>query len=292
MKARLLITTLLAVFSLTAVAQPRVETGLDGGKAQVRLLIPVKATRLQTGSFVTRILYKEYLPGRIVEHVVAESRNIEHVWANKEVIQTFEVEPVCLWSPETPTIYVARTAVEYEEEGKDSFETTFLFRGPVPAEIRGAVLPDKADWDADHWECCLRMLKRQGLNAVAGDASLQGLCDLVGLVLMPSDEHFRPYAEILDEDFFPAGRSLNGGAIAKFSLGAPFRSKTLSLVQVQATDRSGRAVPNPPITFEVAGPALLESAGTGHAFIRHTGPGTVTVTLKCKNRPNVTITLQ
>ena len=293
MKARFLITTLLAAISLAAAAQPAVETTVDGGKAEVRLTIPVKTAQVQTGTFITRILYREYIPGRIIEHVVAESRNIEHVWDGKNVIQTFEVDPVLLWTPATPTVYYARTSAEFSGGSKENYETTFLFRGPRPAVIRGAVLPaGKEGWDEDHWECCLRQLKLQGINAVAGPASLLPVCDYVGMVLMEADDSFLPYAQILDEDFFPVGREFKGGAFSKLSLAATFRSKSLTLVQVQATDRNNRLVENPPITFEVSGPAVLESAGKASAFIRHTGPGPVTVTLKTKNRPNVVMTLQ
>lgn len=282
--------------TLTAAAQePVIETTVDGGKAQVRLTIPVTSAQLQVGTFITRIIYREYIPGKIIEHVVAESRNIEHVWEGKGVIQTFEVEPVLQWTPATPTVYVARTVAEYSEGGKESFETRFLFRGPNPPVLRGAVLPalEESPWDEDHWECCLRLLKREGYNSVVADKRLERLCDDVGLARFDApQEGFTPYAQILDEDFFPVGRELKGGSFAKFALSAAFRSKTLSLIQVQATDRNNRPVQNPPITFEVSGPAVLESAGKASAFIRHTGPGPVTVTIKTRNRPNVTMTLQ
>lgn len=306
MRRSLLIILFAAALSIAAAAQPvgrkalvaedrRVETAVEDGKAQVRLTLPVRTDVLQVGTFVTRILYKEYFPNRIVEHVVAESRNIERVWDGKEILQTFELDPVLYWTPETPTVFVARTAVQYADGGKDACETPFLFRGPAPETLKGVILPSDESWDEERWDCLLTLLKRQGINAVADTTSapIGDFCDRIGLIRADSTavKDFRTVADVLDEDYFPAGRELKSGYIAKFGISAAYKGKSLSLVQVQAMDRNGSPVPNPALSFEVKGPAQLEAVGKASAFVRRTGSGPITVTVSSKTRGKVIITL-
>ena len=309
MRRSILIILFAAAFSLCASAQggarlaegSRIETEVAESKAQVRLNLPVQADRLQVGTFVTRILYKEYFPNRIVEHVVAESRNIERVWDGKEILQTFELDPVLYWTPETPTVFYARTVAEFSEGGKDGCEQTFLFRGPAPETLNGVILPAEDSWDEERWDCLLTLLKRQGVNAVA-PAAVDGtvipdpigdLCDRIGLIQADTtaSKDFRPIADFLDEDYFPAGRELKSGNVAKFGITSAYKGKSLSLVQVQAMDRGGNPVANPALTFELKGPARLETVGKASAFVRRTGAGPVTVTVSSKTRGKVIITL-
>ena len=312
MRRSILIILFAAAFSLSAAAQPaggkalvgearRIETEVADGKAQVRLSFTAVSDGLQVGTFVTRILYKEYFPNRIVEHVVAESRNIERVWDGKEILQTFELDPVLYWTPETPTVFVARTAVEYADGSKDGFESSFLFRAPAPETLKGVVLPSGDSWDDERWDCLLTLLKRQGVNAVAPPAAdgavipdlIGDLCDRIGLIQADTTaaKNFCVLADILDEDYFPIGREIKSGSVAKFGISAAFKGKSLSLVQVQAMDRSGHPVPNPALTFEVKGPAQLEAVGKASAFVRRIGAGPVTVTVSSKTRGKVIITL-
>ena len=306
MRRSVLITLLAAALSLCAAAQPAgrkalvgedrvIETEVAEGKALVRLTLPVRSDELQVGTFITRILYKEYFPGKIVEHVVAESRNVERVWDGKEILQTFELDPVLYWTPETPTVFVARTAVQYADGSKDTCETTFLFRGPAPETLKGVVLPSGASWSEERWDCLLTLLKREGVNAVADTTSapIGELCDRIGLIQADTTavKDFLAVSDILDEDYFPAGRELKSGNIAKFGISAAYKGKSLSLVQVQAMDRSGNPVPNPALTFDVKGPALLEDVGKASAFVRRIGAGPITVTVSSKTRGKVIITL-
>ena len=296
-----------AALSLAAAAQPagrkalvaedrRIETEVEDGKAQVRLTLTAISEELQVGNFVTRILYREYEPGKIIEHVVAESRNVERVWDGKEILQTFELDPVLYWTPETPTVFVARTVVQYADGSKDGCETSFLFRGPAPESLSGVVLPAADSLDREHWDCLLTLLKRQGINAVAqtGSASFPvgELCDRIGLILCDKPaEGFQNVSDILDEDYFPVGREIKSGSIAKFGVTTAYRGDSLSLVQVQAMDRMGNLVPNPALTFSVAGPGSLENVGQASAFVRRSGPGPITVTVSTKTRGKVIITL-
>ena len=311
MRRSILIILFAAAFSLFASAQggtrlaegSRIETEVEGGKAQVRLTFTALTGELQVGTFITRILYKEYFPGRIVEHVVAESRNIERVWDGKEILQTFELDPVLYWTPETPTVFVARTEAQYADGSKGSFESSFLFRGPAPETLKGVILPAEDSWDEERWDCLLTLLKRQGVNAVSSSPTAVGgtvipdligdLCDRIGLIQADTtaSKDFRPIADILDEDYFPAGRELKSGNIAKFGITSAYKGKSLSLVQVQAMDRGGNPVANPALTFELKGPARLETVGKASAFVRRTGAGPVTVTVSSKTRGKVIITL-
>lgn len=311
MRRSILIILFAAAFSLFASAQggtrlaegSRIETEVEGGKAQVRLTFTALTGELQVGTFITRILYKEYFPGRIVEHVVAESRNIERVWDGKEILQTFELDPVLYWTPETPTVFVARTEAQYADGSKGSFESSFLFRGPAPETLNGVILPaDEPTWDEERWDCLLTILKRQGVNAVASPTAVGGtvipdligdLCDRIGLIQADTTarKDFRPIADILDEDYFPAGPELKGGYIAKFGITAAYKGKSLSLVQVQSMDRAGNLVANPALTFSVSGPGRLESVGKASAFVRRSGPGPITVTVVTKGRGKLIITL-
>ncbi|MBR4775310.1 MAG: hypothetical protein IK008_04350 [Bacteroidales bacterium] len=307
MQRSLLIILFAAALSLGAAAQGagiskdgHIETVVEEGRAQVRLTFSVRTDQLQVGTFVTRILYKEYRPGKIIEHVVAESRNVERVWDGKEILQTFELDPVLYWTPETPTVFYARTAAEFSESGRDACENTFLFRGPAPETLKGVILPADESWDKERWDCLLTLLKRQGINAVAPAAVdstvipdlIGDLCDRIGLIQADSGavKDFRAVSDVLDADYFPAERELKGGPIAKFGILSAYKGKTLTLIQVQAMDRSGRPVPNPVLTFEVKGPARLEAVGKASVFVRTTGPGTVTVTAASKNRGKVVFT--
>ena len=306
MRRSLLIILFAAALSLGAAAQSaggkalvgddrRIETAVADGKAQVRLTLTARTGELQAGTFITRILYKEYFPGKIVEHVVAESRNVERVWDGKEILQTFELDPVLWWTPETPTVFVARTAVQYADGSKDACETSFLFRGPAPETLNGVLLPSNDSWDEEHWDCLLTLLKRQGVNAVADitSAPIGALCDRIGLIQADTtaSKDFRAVADVLDQDYFPAGLELKGGYIAKFCITAAYKGKTLSLVQVQSMDRAGNLVANPSLTFSVSGPGRLESVGKASAFVRRSGPGPITVTVVTKGRGKLIITL-
>ncbi len=176
-----------------------------GKNARVTQKLRLRTDGLQVTTITTRILYKEYKPGKIIEHVVAESRNIERVYDGKEVIQTFDLADVRLWSPEQPQMYLARTVVEGAEGTRDVYETPFGVRSAqFKADgfylngsrtfLKGVCLHHDAGvlgaaWNADAWTRRLKMLKKMGCNAIRCSHNppapeFLDLCDQLGFLVM------------------------------------------------------------------------------------------------------------
>ena len=182
-----------------------VTSEVDGVDATVRLVLDLKADHLQEGTVSTRILYKEFQPGKVIEHVVAESINVEQVYEGRQVIQTFDLLDVRLWSPEHPHMYLARTVVEGADGTKDIYETPFGVRTAVfkadgfylngfKTFLKGVCLHHDAGalgaaWNEDAWVRRLQMLKKMGCNAIRCSHNppapeFLDLCDRMGFLVM------------------------------------------------------------------------------------------------------------
>ena len=179
-----------------------VTAGADG---EVCLRLTLKTDHPQPAWINTRILYKEAQPGRIVEHVVAETRSLEQVYPGREVEQTFRVKNPRLWSTDRPQLYLARTVVVAEDGTQDTYETPFGIRSTewkadgfyLNGErtfLKGVCLHHDAGalgavWNEDAWVRRLEMLKRMGCNAVRCSHNppapeLLDLCDRMGFLVM------------------------------------------------------------------------------------------------------------
>ena len=182
-----------------------VTTEVDGEDATVRLVLDLKADHLQEGTVSTRILYKEFQPGKVIEHVVAESINVEQVYEGRQVIQTFDLLDVRFWSPEHPQMYLARTVVEGADGTKDIYETPFgvrtavfqadgFYLNGVKTFLKGVCLHHDAGalgaaWNEDAWVRRLKMLKKMGCNAIRCSHNppapeFLDLCDRMGFLVM------------------------------------------------------------------------------------------------------------
>ena len=182
-----------------------VTTEVDGEGAVVTLKLALKTDQLQQATISTRILYKEVQPGKIIEHVVAESHNVENVYDGREVIQTFDLLDVQLWSPEHPHMYLARTVVEAANGTKDIYETPFgvrtaqfkpdgFYLNGKKTFLKGVCLHHDAGalgavWNDDAWTRRLQMLRNMGCNAIRTSHNppapeLLDLCDRMGFLVM------------------------------------------------------------------------------------------------------------
>ena len=174
-------------------------------RARVLQLVTVNTDSTKVARIVTRLLYREFQPGKIIEHIVAETRSIEQIQDGCIVPQTFEFENPRLWSPETPNLYVARTTIDAEGAGEEVYETTFgIRRAEFRADgfylngektfLKGVCLHHDAGalgavWDDDAWERRLIMLKKMGCNAIRCSHNppapeFLDLCDRMGFLVM------------------------------------------------------------------------------------------------------------
>ena len=178
-----------------------VTTQVIGTAARVTQRLQLKSDGLQTVSIVTRILYKE--GGR--EVLVAETRTEDSVYDGKEIVQTFDLPDVRLWSPEKPQMYVARTVVEGADGTRDTYETPFGVRSAefrpdgfylngTKTFLKGVCLHHDAGilgaaWSDDAWTRRLKMLKKMGCNAIRCSHNppapeFLDLCDRMGFLVM------------------------------------------------------------------------------------------------------------
>ena len=176
-----------------------------GGRTKVFQRITVRTARPQVVRLVTRILYKETQPGKVIEHVVAETHSIEQVYDGREVLQDFEIPEPRLWSPEQPQLYLARTTVEADDGTLDVYETPFGIRwaqwrpdgfylNGTKTFLKGVCLHHDAGalgavWDTDAWTRRLLMLKQMGCNAIRTSHNppapeFLDLCDRLGLLVL------------------------------------------------------------------------------------------------------------
>ena len=175
------------------------------GHARVVQQVTLRADRPQTVCIWTRILYKETQPGRIIEHVVADTRSFEQIYDGRTVRQTFRVDDVRLWSPESPQMYLARTTVIAEDGTEDVYETPFGIRSTQwkadgfylngkRTFLKGVCLHHDAGalgavWNEDAWVRRLEMLRKMGCNAIRCSHNppapeLLDLCDRMGFLVM------------------------------------------------------------------------------------------------------------
>ena len=197
--------------------------------ADVRLEVTLRhAGEPVVGLISTRIIQREkQLKGGYIDHVLAEARNIEKVEDGKTIIQTFDMQGVSLWDPESPVMYVARTAVETDDDNQDVYETPFAFRSAEwkpdgfylngeKSFLKGVCLHHDAGalgavWNDDAWVRRFRMLKEMGCNAIRTSHNppapeFLDLCDRMGILVMdeltdtwtvPKKDH--GYADIFND---------------------------------------------------------------------------------------------
>ena len=173
-----------------------------GNHARVVQRVTLKSDGPKVACITTRILYKEVLPGKIVEHLVAETRSVEQVYDGRTIVQTFDLDSPRLWTPENPQMYIARTIVEGQA---DFYETPFGIRSAefradgfylngVKTFLKGVCLHHDAGalgavWNDDAWIRRLTMLKDMGCNAIRTSHNppapeLLDLCDHMGFLVL------------------------------------------------------------------------------------------------------------
>ncbi len=180
-------------------------TRAEGSGARVFLRTTVNTPAPQIAKITTRILYKESLQNKIIEHVVAETRSLVQLYDGRRVDQDFEIRRPRLWSPETPNLYVARTVIEDENGVTDTYETVFGIRtsewradgyylNGVKTFLKGVCLHHDAGalgavWNDDAWERRLIKLREMGCNAIRTSHNppapeLLDLCDRMGFLVL------------------------------------------------------------------------------------------------------------
>ena len=176
-----------------------------GGKAKVLQKVTLCSDKPKIAQIVTEILYREYQPGRIIEHIVAETRSVEQIYDGRTVTQSFDIDNPRLWSPDTPDMYIARTTVEAEGADGETYETPFGIRRAEWREdgfylngektfLKGVCLHHDAGalgavWNGDAWTRRLTKLKEMGCNAIRTSHNppapeLLDLCDRMGFLVM------------------------------------------------------------------------------------------------------------
>jgi len=205
---------------------------LNQADAKVALRVTLKHAGEKTVGMVrTQIIrqdrYKRDGKEVTVDRVLAETRSIEYIEDGKTVLQTFDLEGARLWTPEDPTMYLARTTVETPDEVLDRYETPFGVRSAEwkadgfylngdKTFLKGVCLHHDAGalgavWNDDAWVRRFRMLKEMGCNAIRTSHNppapeFLDLCDRMGFLVLdeltdtwtvPKKEH--GYAELFDE---------------------------------------------------------------------------------------------
>ena len=205
---------------------------LNQADATVTLRVTLKHAGEETVGMVrTRIIRQDRIKRdgeeMVIDRILAETRSIERIEDGKTVLQTFDLEGARLWTPDSPTMYVARTTVETPDEVLDTYETPFgvrqaewradgFYLNGDKTFLRGVCLHHDAGalgavWNDDAWVRRLRMLKEMGCNAIRTSHNppapeFLDLCDRMGFLVMdeltdtwtvPKKEH--GYAELFDE---------------------------------------------------------------------------------------------
>ena len=107
-----------------------IDKDLNQADATVALRVTIKHAGEETvGMIRTRIIrqdrYKRNGEDVVVNRILAETRSIERIEDGKTVWQTFDLEKARLWTPDEPTMYLARTTVETPDEVLDTYITPF-----------------------------------------------------------------------------------------------------------------------------------------------------------------------
>ena len=177
-----------------------------GNMARVVQRVTLKADQPKVACITTRLLYKEELPGKIVEHIVAETRSVEQIYAGRTIVQTFDLENPRLWTPDSPQMYIARTTVEADgADVAETYETPFGIRSAEfradgfylngeKTFLKGVCLHHDAGalgavWSDDAWIRRFQMLKDMGCNAIRTSHNppapeFLDLCDRMGFLVL------------------------------------------------------------------------------------------------------------
>ena len=182
-----------------------VTSRIRDGKARIGQKVTVRTDKPQTACIATRILYKEEQPGKIIEHIVADTRSFEQIYDGRTVFQDFDIDNPRLWTPQNPQMYIARTVVIAEDGTQDVYETPFgIRRSEWRADgyylngektfLKGVCLHHDAGalgavWNEDAWVRRLLKLKEMGCNAVRMSHNppapeLLDLCDRMGFLVI------------------------------------------------------------------------------------------------------------
>lgn len=173
------------------VAGTEVRTEVSGSHATVRVSCHFRNAGAPLHARVRTRIYPDR-PDIFMEAIAEAETQVPSLTDSTGLEQRIELEDIALWTPDSPTCYVAVTTVS-TAQGEDRIKTRFGFQGELPA-FRGVRLPHDlgalgAAWVDNLWEDRLVRLKEAGCNAVStGDVppapELLDLCDRVGLLFV------------------------------------------------------------------------------------------------------------
>ena len=167
-------------------------------RGNVSLAITLKTDKPVWGKVSTEILTGDRLAS------LGMTMTEGPVYDGRVIRQQLRVEQPALWSPDSPTLYVARTTVE-SAHGTDVYDTPFGFRDAQwradgfylngeKTFLKGVCLHHDAGalgavWNEDAWVRRLEMLQRMGCNAVRCSHNppapeLLDLCDRMGFLVL------------------------------------------------------------------------------------------------------------
>ena len=174
-----------------------ITTEAEGGRARVNLRLTLKTDRPRQAVVCTEILRDGAL--------VARARKQVQVYDGCPVDQTFLLENPLYWSPDSPSLYVARTTVSAGDGKADTYDTVFGIRSSewkpdgyylngAKTFLRGVCLHHDAGalgavWNEDAWVRRLLKLKEMGCNAIRTSHNppapeLLDLCDRMGFLVL------------------------------------------------------------------------------------------------------------
>ncbi len=275
---------------------------LGEGRAHVTQRLLIKADYLQRVDIHTEIFYLGADVTNPMEQLVAETRSAERVYDGKEVEQAFDLALVHLWSPETPSCYLARTTLDGADGERDVYETLFGIRPKEnTTELKGVHIQADAGilgnvWNADFCALRLMRLRELGYNAIGPterpvSPELLDLCDRLGFFvsdaasqegrdlnhpcLIPQGKQADFSAYPLDRAGFPEDSEVRSvGSAYKLAATLDYQGKQLSFVSVEVQNRKGVRVPNAAhrLSFSLQGPATLVAVDAGDpAFVAPPG---------------------
>ena len=187
-----------------------IDPALQKADAVLTLRVTLKHADEETVGMVrTRIIrqdrFKRNGQDVVVNRVLAETRSIELIEDGKTVLQTFDLPGARLWSPDSPSMYIAHTTVETPDEVLDTYDTPFgvlaiewksdgFYLNGEKTFLKGVCLHHDAGalgavWNEDAWVRRLQMLQEMGCNAIRTSHNppapeLLDLCDRMGFLVM------------------------------------------------------------------------------------------------------------
>ena len=174
-----------------------ITTEAEGGRARVNLRLTLKTDRPRQAVVCTEILRDGA--------VMARARKQVQVYDGCPVDQTILLENPLYWSPDSPSLYVARTTVSAGDGKADTYDTVFGIRSSewkpdgyylngAKTFLRGVCLHHDAGalgavWNEDAWVRRLLKLKEMGCNAIRTSHNppapeLLDLCDRMGFLVL------------------------------------------------------------------------------------------------------------